>query len=141
MTMATRMAVMNDGMVQQLGTPGEIYRQPVNPFVAEFMGPVNWLPWEGSEGARVQKGFRPNAVRLGKKGGDFSFVGEVCETQFLGPVQHIRIRLTEGISGAGSLVEIMENNPQAPRRKGDLLQFVVDQQDIFRVPTSKQSPP
>ena len=38
MTMATKIAVMKDGMVQQFGTPDEIYEQPSNTFVATFMG-------------------------------------------------------------------------------------------------------
>ena len=46
MTMATRIAVMNGGYLQQLGTPKEIYDRPANVFVATFMGspPMNLLP-------------------------------------------------------------------------------------------------
>jgi multiple sugar transport system ATP-binding protein len=38
MTLATRIAVMNGGWVQQLGTPDQIYTDPTNTFVASFMG-------------------------------------------------------------------------------------------------------
>ena len=38
MTLSTRIAVMNNGFVQQLGTPAEIYEKPANIFVASFMG-------------------------------------------------------------------------------------------------------
>ncbi len=38
MTMATKMAVMNKGVIQQLGTPDEIYDRPENVFVADFVG-------------------------------------------------------------------------------------------------------
>ena len=38
MTMATRIVVLNQGNVQQSGTPDEIYNQPANTFVADFMG-------------------------------------------------------------------------------------------------------
>ena len=38
MTLATKIAVMRDGEVQQFGTPAEIYNNPVNLFVADFMG-------------------------------------------------------------------------------------------------------
>ena len=46
MTMATRIAVMNGGYLQQLGTPKQIYDRPANLFVATFMGspPMNLLP-------------------------------------------------------------------------------------------------
>ena len=38
MTLATRIAVMKDGKVQQVGTPQQVYHQPANTFVASFMG-------------------------------------------------------------------------------------------------------
>lgn len=46
MTMASQIVVMNEGRIQQIGTPREIYRQPVNLFVAEFVGlpRINLLP-------------------------------------------------------------------------------------------------
>ncbi len=45
MTMATRMIVMNDGVIQQIGTPHEIYTNPNNVFVAGFIGnpPMNFI--------------------------------------------------------------------------------------------------
>ncbi|MGA0939063.1 MAG: ABC transporter ATP-binding protein [Litorivicinaceae bacterium] len=48
MTLADRIAVMKDGVVQQLGTPNEIYDNPANQFVAGFMGspPMNFVPCE-----------------------------------------------------------------------------------------------
>jgi len=46
MTMGSRIAVMRDGRLQQVGTPLEIYRRPANLFVAGFVGspPMNLLP-------------------------------------------------------------------------------------------------
>ena len=46
MTMASLVVVMNEGRIQQIGTPNEVYRQPANLFVAEFVGMprVNLLP-------------------------------------------------------------------------------------------------
>jgi len=41
MTMATRIALMDQGWIQQVGTPDEIYEQPANRFAAEFIGSVN----------------------------------------------------------------------------------------------------
>jgi multiple sugar transport system ATP-binding protein len=38
MTLATRIVVLKDGVIQQIGTPHEIYNTPVNAFVADFMG-------------------------------------------------------------------------------------------------------
>ncbi|SEW29409.1 carbohydrate ABC transporter ATP-binding protein, CUT1 family [Cognatiyoonia koreensis] len=46
MTLASRIVVLKDGYVQQVGTPEEIYDRPANTFVADFMGspPMNLLP-------------------------------------------------------------------------------------------------
>ena len=48
MTMGDRIAVMNQGKIQQIATPLEIYNHPANRFVAEFIGspPMNFLPVE-----------------------------------------------------------------------------------------------
>ena len=48
MTLASRIVVMKDGYVQQIGTPQEIYDAPANTFVADFMGspPMNLVPAE-----------------------------------------------------------------------------------------------
>ena len=44
MTLSDRLAVMNDGRIEQVGTPEEIYREPATPFVADFIGDTNLLP-------------------------------------------------------------------------------------------------
>ena len=47
--MADRIAVMNHGVVEQIGAPQEIYDRPATMFVADFIGspPMNLLPFEG----------------------------------------------------------------------------------------------
>ena len=59
MTMGTKIALMRDGIVQQFGTPREIYLDPANTFVARFIGtpPMNLIE------ARVERG----ALRIGEK--------------------------------------------------------------------------
>src|SRR6185369_8597914 len=42
-TICDRIAVMNDGVIQQIGTPMELYRRPTNLFVANFLGTANIL--------------------------------------------------------------------------------------------------
>lgn len=44
LTMADRVGVMNAGRIEQLDTPAELYRRPVSPFVATFVGNVNRMP-------------------------------------------------------------------------------------------------
>jgi spermidine/putrescine transport system ATP-binding protein len=43
LTMSDRIAVMSNGLIQQIGTPHEIYEKPVNRFVADFIGDTNFL--------------------------------------------------------------------------------------------------
>ena len=64
MTMATRIAVMKDGIIHQFGTPAEIYDRPSNTFVATFMGspPMNLFPGE-DRGRERTSGGEGNARR------------------------------------------------------------------------------
>lgn len=43
LTMADRIVVMNEGVIDQVGPPLEIYRQPTSPFVADFVGTMNFI--------------------------------------------------------------------------------------------------
>ncbi|MDE2218821.1 MAG: ABC transporter ATP-binding protein [Gammaproteobacteria bacterium] len=62
LTLATRIAVLHQGRVQQLGTPGDVYARPANRFVAGFMGapPMNFL-----EGRLAVSGGTPRFVAAG----------------------------------------------------------------------------
>jgi multiple sugar transport system ATP-binding protein len=53
MTLGDRLAVMNAGVIQQLGPPGELYDRPQNLFVAGFIGapPMNFLPGRAKDGS------------------------------------------------------------------------------------------
>ncbi|OOH76013.1 sulfate ABC transporter ATP-binding protein [Pseudomonas koreensis] len=56
MLMADRIAVMNNGRVEQYATPQEIYNRPATPFVAEFVGQGNWLPFQRNSDSHAQVG-------------------------------------------------------------------------------------
>ncbi|WP_062311141.1 ABC transporter ATP-binding protein [Polynucleobacter sinensis] len=65
MTTADRMAVLDQGVLQQVGTPTELYDDPVNPFVASFVGSMNFVE------SRV-KGVRAGGLELSAPSlGDF----------------------------------------------------------------------
>ena len=57
LTMADRIVVMNRGVIEQVGTPVQVYRRPASAFVADFIGTMNFLA-----GTIV----RPGTVRLGR---------------------------------------------------------------------------
>ena len=52
LSMADRIVVMNHGVIEQVGTPLEIYREPATPFVADFVGKINVLPARAASGRR-----------------------------------------------------------------------------------------
>src|SRR5438046_8200234 len=63
MAMADMIAVMNNGVVEQVASPRDIYDRPASLFVADFIGspPMNFLPFRGSLQAGAQ------AIRLGER--------------------------------------------------------------------------
>jgi len=70
LTLSDRIVVMRDGVIQQIGTPTEIYNEPANSFVADFIGESNILSgimiedelveFAGQEFECVDKGFEKN---------------------------------------------------------------------------------
>ena len=65
MTLGSRIAVMHQGVVVQAGAPMDLYRRPVNTFVATFLGspPMNLIV-DGRSGAKVTLGIRPEDIEV-----------------------------------------------------------------------------
>jgi putrescine transport system ATP-binding protein len=59
LTMATRIGVMQDGKLRQVGTPAEVYERPASRFVAEFLGAANVLPARVGAGGGLEVCGRP----------------------------------------------------------------------------------
>jgi multiple sugar transport system ATP-binding protein len=76
MTLGHRVAVLNDGKLQQVGPPRELYERPANLFVAGFIGSpaMNLLPQNGKVA-----GFRPEHVDIGGEGEGIPARVEVVE--------------------------------------------------------------
>ena len=70
MTMGTRVAVMNRGQLQQIGTPQEVYAKPETVFVARFIGtpPMNVMPAGLLERTDALIGVRPEHLRISPDG-------------------------------------------------------------------------
>ncbi|MCJ0765772.1 putative 2-aminoethylphosphonate ABC transporter ATP-binding protein [Variovorax terrae] len=65
LAVADRIVVMNHGVIEQVGTPQAVYREPASPFVADFVGKVNMLP------GRVRAGqLETGSLRLLADGAD-----------------------------------------------------------------------
>jgi multiple sugar transport system ATP-binding protein len=107
MTLATLIAVMRDGRIEQIGTPEEIYNRPATVFVAEFVGapPMNMieatmdaqglrldgsgqrlaLPGSGGAPRRVVLGLRPEDVHLATPADDHVIEATVDFAELTGP--------------------------------------------------------
>jgi putative spermidine/putrescine transport system ATP-binding protein len=93
LTMSDRIAVFNDGHLEQLGTPGEIYERPANEFVAGFVGTSNVI----ERGGRRYT-VRPEKIRLledGERTPD-EVAGVVREVAYLGAVTRYQVELDSG---------------------------------------------
>ena len=84
LALSDRIAIMNAGEVEQVGTPQELYQKPRSRFVASFLGEMNWVDGVG---------IRPECVRLSCEEGRR---GTITHTTFLGPRRHFTIRLEGG---------------------------------------------
>jgi multiple sugar transport system ATP-binding protein len=100
MTMGDRIAVMNLGVLQQVGTPEELYENPANIFVAGFIGSpsMNLVPASlvGAGGNDRIVGFRPEHIDVGGQGDGIRFTANVEVVEYLGDEQivHMRVRDT-----------------------------------------------
>ncbi len=68
LTMSDRLAVMNSGRIEQVGAPREVYDEPANRYVADFLGLANLLPAECSANAVEVLGTRVAADLRGAAG-------------------------------------------------------------------------
>jgi sn-glycerol 3-phosphate transport system ATP-binding protein len=100
MTLGDRVAVMNEGRLQQLGTPQEIYGSPDNVFVASFIGspPMNLLRGDASDGRidagdlRIQlPGVRAGALVVGVRPEAFHLADESASE----PTLDVRVEVVE----------------------------------------------
>jgi spermidine/putrescine transport system ATP-binding protein len=125
MTMADRIAVMNQGQIEQLGTPDELYERPQTRFVAGFLGVSNLLPGtvvgedqvrldggalvqvlaEALRGrtGRVAVGIRPEKIRLGGEDVN-SLDGAVVERAYVGVATQYIVE-----TGSGRLTVYVQN--------------------------------
>jgi ABC-type sugar transport system ATPase subunit len=96
MTMGDRIAVMNAGLLQQVGTPEDLYTNPRNVFVAGFIGSpaMNLVPAPVLNGGGPDRiaGFRPEHVRPARTAGDgYRFDARVDVVEYLGDEQLVHL--------------------------------------------------
>ena len=96
MTLADRIVVLNEGVIEQIGTPMELYNNPANRFVAGFLGlpSMNFFP---AEQLGMQKGatagIRPEHLSLGDGG---RIAATVFHVEYLGGDTNVIVKLSSG---------------------------------------------
>jgi putative spermidine/putrescine transport system ATP-binding protein len=91
LALSDRVAVMNRGRIEQLGSPLEVYDAPVTRFVADFIGETNFVRRNGSILA-----LRPERLELSKDGKGEGLAGEVVTTMVIGPAIQSLVRADDG---------------------------------------------
>ena len=114
MTMADRIAVFNAGIIEQVGTPLELYKNPVNKFVAGFIGSpkMNFIDAPQNENANVSCiGIRPEHITLSTEQG--TWAGTVGVIEHLGSESFLHIN----IEGKGTVT--VKADGDCPLKYGD----------------------
>jgi putative spermidine/putrescine transport system ATP-binding protein len=128
LAMADRVAVMHDGRVQQIGSADELYERPANPFVASFLGRMNFLAGHVDNGqfitANGEKialnaasprantlGIRPERLRLAAapEHSEVSIPVRLADRIYLGATVELRLTSERG----QSLVALVPNTAHA----------------------------
>ena len=101
MVLSDRIAVMNQGAVQQFAAPMEVYARPANRFVAGFIGSpqMNFLPAQICGGREVHVvGVRPHDLKPQPElAGDFTLKGELLLVEPAGPFQFLDVAVGDHI--------------------------------------------
>jgi putative spermidine/putrescine transport system ATP-binding protein len=122
LTMSDRIAVFNNGKIEQLGTPREIYENPISAFVSEFVGQTNKIMIEGS---RIN--IRPELVSVSKStpSGNRSLQGTLRDVIFVGATTRYLVD-----TNAGTVISVV---PVADLRVGDAVTVSWDKEKEFLV--------
>ena len=132
MTLAQRMLVMNEGKLQQFGTPEEVYNRPANTFVAGFIGapPMNLLHEVSGIDARTILGIRPEHLRIKgatqatDKGDGHSFSAHVYALEMLGAERLVYARI------GNEEVVVRTDVAMDPPAIGDVLELLAEHHHV-----------
>ena len=97
MEVADRIVVMNKGVVEQIGSPAEVYEKPSSDFVYHFLGDANRL-YVGDDHHVL---FRPHEVNLSTEAVEGHQAGEVRDIRLLGAITRITLK----VEGQDELIE------------------------------------
>jgi putative spermidine/putrescine transport system ATP-binding protein len=119
LTMSDRLAVFNDGRIEQVGAPAEVYERPLTEFVAGFVGTSNVLE---RGGRRIS--VRPERVRIGDEGEP----GQIADVVFVGSFIRVLVDLA-----SGERVTAVRPNDGDPPRAGAPVRLSWRDADAFPI--------
>lgn len=126
MTMADRIAVFNGGIIEQVGTPLELYQKPVNKFVAGFIGSpkMNFIevPAKGDDATR-SLGVRPEHFKITAEKG--LWTGKVGVIEHLGSETFLHVH----VDGVGTLT--VKADGDCPVSYGDMINLTAAKDKIM----------
>ena len=100
LTMSDRLAVFNEGRIEQVGSPADVYEHPQTEFVAGFVGVSNVLERDGRRFT-----IRPEKIRMTDEGSGEGEPGAVREVVYVGMITRYVVDLDSG----GELVVVRQN--------------------------------
>jgi putative spermidine/putrescine transport system ATP-binding protein len=121
LTMSDRLAVFNDGRVEQVGTPQEVYERPLTEFVAGFVGVSNIV----EEGGRRYT-VRPEKIRLTDGDGR---PGTIADAVFVGMFTRYVVDLDDR-----TRLTVVRQNDTSPAEKGTRVHLQWSPDDTFEIP-------
>ena len=124
LTMSDRLAVFNDGRIEQVGTPKDVYEHPATEFVAGFVGVSNIV----EEGGRRYT-IRPEKIRMDGVGRP----GTIAEAVFVGMFTRYVVDLDEGTK-----LTVVRQNDSSPEETGAQVQLEWSADDTFDIPESPE---
>jgi putative spermidine/putrescine transport system ATP-binding protein len=150
LTMSDRIAVFNDGRVEQVATPVELYEKPASRFVAGFVGTSNLVTGRLAHELGGHEGpfsIRPEKVHLSAPGeaprGEVTVPGVVVDVVYLGSATHSLVEVGDG-SGAVRLTAMQQNvessHDQALSRRGEHVTLSWQRAHMVDLAVSGQQP-
>ncbi len=104
MEVADRIVVMNQGRIEQVGSPDDVYDHPATPFVLQFLGDVNLFHGRTGHGGHAPGGavgedvhyVRPHELDVVAEAGDGTWAAELAQALTLGPVTRLEFKRDDG---------------------------------------------
>jgi sulfate transport system ATP-binding protein len=155
MEVSNRIVIFSKGNLEQIGAPREIYEDPVNEFVARFIGVLNVLELEVSggvgragelefpapdraDGEKMRIGFRPFAVRISAHVSQFPYRAVIRHVFFLGVMLRVELELPSGLIIRSRMAK--EEYARLNLSEGQTVSFLILRYRILRGENEPLSP-